>query len=104
MIRRVFMTPSLPDSGGAHGAGSAAAVCVKWGKEKYDVTVDTDESAVVFKAQLLALTGVPVDRQKILVKGGQLKVRHGLALYLSFCLSVSLSVHRLTCRCRTTRI
>jgi ubiquitin carboxyl-terminal hydrolase 14 len=39
-------------------------VSVKWTKHKYDVEIDLTESPLVFKAQLFALTGVPVDRQK----------------------------------------
>ncbi len=37
---------------------------VKWGKEKYTVELNLDESPIVFKAQLYALTGVPIERQK----------------------------------------
>uniref|UniRef100_A0A670I9W7 Ubiquitin carboxyl-terminal hydrolase n=1 Tax=Podarcis muralis TaxID=64176 RepID=A0A670I9W7_PODMU len=51
------------------------AVNVKWGKEKFDgVELNTDEPPMVFKAQLFALTGVQPDRQKVMVKGGTLKV------------------------------
>ncbi|KAG2449717.1 hypothetical protein HYH02_005244 [Chlamydomonas schloesseri] len=47
---------------------------VKWGKESFsDIEVDLSQSPLVFKAQLFALTGVPVDRQKVLLKGTQLK-------------------------------
>jgi len=49
-------------------------VIVKWGKQQFDVEIDTSESVEVFKAQLFALTSVPIERQKIMgVKGGQLK-------------------------------
>ncbi|XP_076001210.1 ubiquitin carboxyl-terminal hydrolase 14 [Genypterus blacodes] len=49
-------------------------VNVKWGKEKFDaVELNTEESPMVFKAQLFALTGVQPDRQKVMVKGGTLK-------------------------------
>ncbi|KJH44118.1 ubiquitin family protein [Dictyocaulus viviparus] len=44
-------------------------VNVKWGKEKYNVLLDLDESPLVFKSQLFALTGVPPDRQKVMIKG-----------------------------------
>ncbi|KAK5982311.1 hypothetical protein GCK32_019644, partial [Trichostrongylus colubriformis] len=44
-------------------------VNVKWGKEKYEVLLDFDEPPLVFKSQLFALTGVPPDRQKVVVKG-----------------------------------
>lgn len=43
-------------------------VNVKWGKEKYEVSLDFDEPPLVFKSQLFALTGVPPDRQKVVVK------------------------------------
>lgn len=51
------------------------AVNVKWGKQKFEnVEVDTSESPLLFKTQLFALTGVPVERQKVMgLKGGQLK-------------------------------
>lgn len=48
---------------------------VKWGKEKFDaVELNTEEPPMVFKAQLFALTGVQPERQKVMVKGGTLKV------------------------------
>ncbi|VDM78433.1 unnamed protein product [Strongylus vulgaris] len=43
-------------------------VNVKWGKEKYQVSLDFDEPPLVFKSQLFALTGVPPDRQKVVIK------------------------------------
>jgi ubiquitin carboxyl-terminal hydrolase 14 len=49
-------------------------VTVKWQKEVFkDVEVDTSQPPLTFKGQLFTLTGVAPDRQKILVKGGQLK-------------------------------
>lgn len=45
-------------------------VNIKWGKETFsDVELNTDDSPVVFKAQLFALSGVQTDRQKIMIKG-----------------------------------
>ncbi|RWS27505.1 ubiquitin carboxyl-terminal hydrolase 14-like protein [Leptotrombidium deliense] len=45
-------------------------VKVKWGKELFsDVELNTDEEPIVFKAQLYALTGVKVERQKVMFKG-----------------------------------
>ncbi|EJT79845.1 ubiquitin carboxyl-terminal hydrolase 6 [Gaeumannomyces tritici R3-111a-1] len=41
--------------------------------KKHDVEVDPESTGEVFKYQLFSLTGVEPDRQKILVKGGQLK-------------------------------
>mmetsp|Transcript_18283 Transcript_18283/g.30040 ORF Transcript_18283/g.30040 Transcript_18283/m.30040 type:complete len:503 (-) Transcript_18283:162-1670(-) len=47
---------------------------IKWNKQKFDnVEVDFAESPLVFKSQLWTLTGVPPERQKIMVKGGILK-------------------------------
>lgn len=52
------------------------AVTVKWGKEKFEgVELNTDEPPMVFKAQLFALTGVQPARQKVMLKGGTLKVK-----------------------------
>ena len=48
-------------------------VSVKWGKEAHNVDVDTSLPGLVFKNQLYSLTGVPPERQKIMVKGGMLK-------------------------------
>jgi len=50
-------------------------VSVKWQKELLrDVEIDTSLPPYVFKGQLFELTGVPPERQKIMVKGGILKV------------------------------
>ena len=46
---------------------------IKHQGKKYDVEVDTTSTGEVLKYQLFSLTGVEPDRQKILVKGGQLK-------------------------------
>lgn len=49
---------------------------MKWGKEKFEsIECNTDEPPVVFKAQLFALSGVQPERQKVMIKGAQLKVR-----------------------------
>ncbi|KAJ2403033.1 deubiquitinating enzyme [Coemansia sp. RSA 2559] len=48
-------------------------VQVKWQGKKFAVDVDTAAPGEVFKMQLFSLTGVAPDRQKVLVKGGQLK-------------------------------
>ncbi|KAE8734219.1 hypothetical protein F3Y22_tig00000778pilonHSYRG00358 [Hibiscus syriacus] len=50
------------------------SVSVKWQKELLKaVEVDTSQPPYVFKCQLYDLTGVPPERQKIMVKGGLLK-------------------------------
>ncbi|ERN15450.1 ubiquitin carboxyl-terminal hydrolase 6 [Amborella trichopoda] len=49
-------------------------VSVKWQKEIFPaVEIDTSQPPLVFKCQLYDLTGVPPERQKIMVKGGLLK-------------------------------
>ncbi|KAK5239944.1 deubiquitinating enzyme, partial [Cryomyces antarcticus] len=48
-------------------------VVVKHQGKKYDVEIDTSGSGEDFKLQLYSLTNVEPMRQKILVKGGQLK-------------------------------
>lgn len=48
-------------------------VAVKHQGKKYDVEVEPSSTGEDFKLQLYSLTGVEPDRQKILVKGGQLK-------------------------------
>nr|XP_011463339.1 PREDICTED: ubiquitin carboxyl-terminal hydrolase 7 isoform X1 [Fragaria vesca subsp. vesca] len=49
-------------------------VSVKWQKELFKaVEIDTTQPPYVFKCQLFDLTGVPPERQKIMVKGGLLK-------------------------------
>ncbi|KAF5179399.1 Ubiquitin carboxyl-terminal hydrolase [Thalictrum thalictroides] len=49
-------------------------VSVKWQKEVFPaVEIDTSQPPLVFKCQLYDLTGVPPERQKIMVKGGLLK-------------------------------
>lgn len=49
-------------------------VKVKWGKNVYpDIELNTDEDPLLFKAQIFALTGVQPDRQKVMLKGAQIK-------------------------------
>jgi ubiquitin carboxyl-terminal hydrolase 14 len=49
-------------------------VSVKWGKETFkDVEVDLSSPPMVFKSQLFALSCVPPDRQKVMIKGALLK-------------------------------
>uniref|UniRef100_A0A7S2T8K6 Ubiquitin carboxyl-terminal hydrolase n=1 Tax=Chloropicon roscoffensis TaxID=1461544 RepID=A0A7S2T8K6_9CHLO len=48
-------------------------VQVKWQRGMYPVEIDTDQPPALFKMQLFSLTGVPPERQKIMVKGGTLK-------------------------------
>ena len=43
-------------------------VTVKWGKNKYDVDIDLTEPISTFKAQVWALTNVPVERQKSMLQ------------------------------------
>ncbi len=48
-------------------------VNVKWNTQRLnDIEVNTDSSPQEFKAMLFSLTGVPPDRQKVLMSGGVL--------------------------------
>lgn len=48
-------------------------VSVKWGKQKFnDVELDTTLDAETFMTQMYCLTNVPVDKQKIMIKGKKL--------------------------------
>jgi ubiquitin carboxyl-terminal hydrolase 14 len=49
------------------------AVIVKHQGKKHEVELDPESNGETFKFQLYSLTGVEPERQKILVKGGQLK-------------------------------
>lgn len=51
----------------------ALAVIVKHQGKKHEVEVDPSSNGETFKYQLFSITGVEPERQKILVKGGQLK-------------------------------
>lgn len=48
-------------------------VTVKWNKQSFDIEADTTQPPSVFKFQMYSLTGVPPERQKIMIKGGMLK-------------------------------
>ncbi|KAL7926736.1 ubiquitin carboxyl-terminal hydrolase 14 [Trichoderma austrokoningii] len=52
---------------------SMITVAVKHQGKKYDVEVDPESNGLDFKLQLFSLTNVEPERQKILIKGGQLK-------------------------------
>jgi hypothetical protein len=45
-------------------------VAVKWQGKKFDIELDTEEPGSTFKFQIFSLTGVPPERQKVLIKGG----------------------------------
>lgn len=61
---------------------SRCVVKIKWGKERYDdVEVNTDEPPEVFKMQLFSLTGVPPDRQKVMISGTMIAVSSTLYFF-----------------------
>ena len=49
-------------------------VKIKHAGNAYDVELDTDLPGIAFKEAIYQKTGVPVDRMKVMVKGGMLKV------------------------------
>jgi len=49
-------------------------VNVKWGKQTFkDIDCDTADDALTFKALLYGMSNVPVDKQKVMIKGKVLK-------------------------------
>ncbi|OAQ60634.1 ubiquitin C-terminal hydrolase [Pochonia chlamydosporia 170] len=52
---------------------ASLTVVVKHQGKKYDIEIDPSSTGEDFKLQLFSLTNVEPDRQKILIKGGQLK-------------------------------
>ncbi len=54
---------------------SLFVVSLKWNKQTFnDFEVDTSLDVPTFKAQIYALTSVPVDKQKVMFKGKIIKV------------------------------
>lgn len=54
-------------------------VQVKHAGKVYDVQLDPDLPPAVFKDAVYQVTGVPVDRMKVMVKGGVLKASYILS-------------------------
>ncbi|XP_026190966.1 ubiquitin carboxyl-terminal hydrolase 6 [Cyclospora cayetanensis] len=64
---------------------------VKWGTKSFSVQIDPNEALEVFQAQLYTLTGVPIERQKLLCKGKTIKADADLkALAAAGCLKIML--------------
>ncbi len=51
-------------------------VKVKWNKSVFDLVLDETQPILDFKKRLIELSGVPLERQKLIVKGTTLKVFH----------------------------
>ena len=49
-------------------------VKVKWNKSVFDLVLDENQPIVEVKKRLIGLSGVPLERQKLIVKGTTLKV------------------------------
>lgn len=49
------------------------AVHIKHAGKTHDITIDTDRPPIAFKENIYQKTGVPIDRMKVMVKGGILK-------------------------------
>ncbi len=59
-----------PDLALLVSAVGSVAVKIKWGTTTFDnVEVDAAQGIDTFRAQVFALTSVPIDRQKVLCKG-----------------------------------
>jgi ubiquitin carboxyl-terminal hydrolase 14 len=50
------------------------SVSIKNGGKTFPVTLDTDAPPAAFKQAVYDATGIPIDRMKVMVKGGILKV------------------------------
>jgi ubiquitin carboxyl-terminal hydrolase 14 len=61
----------------------ALAVHIKHSGKVYDVELDTDLPPTAFKSNVYQATGVPVERMKVMVKGGVLKVRASINSQIS---------------------
>ncbi|CAB03610.2 ubiquitin C-terminal hydrolase Ubp6 [Schizosaccharomyces pombe] len=48
-------------------------IAIRWQGKKYDLEIEPNETGSTLKHQLYSLTQVPPERQKVIVKGGQLK-------------------------------
>lgn len=51
-------------------------VHIKHAGKVHDLPLDPDAPASAFKEAVYQVTGVPVDRMKVMIKGGVLKVRY----------------------------
>lgn len=49
-------------------------VKVKWNKSVFDLSLDETQPILELKKRLIELSGVPLERQKLIVKGTTLKV------------------------------
>jgi hypothetical protein len=65
-FRSPFQTPTIM---------APLKVHVKHAGKKHDLELDPEKQPLAFKEAIYQLTGVPVDRMKVMVKGGVLKVR-----------------------------
>jgi len=71
---RSFLLQQVNPVSAASRTAAMPTVSVKWQKEVFPgIEIDTSQPPIVFKSQLYTLTGVPPERQKIMVKGGILK-------------------------------
>lgn len=51
----------------------ALNVAIKHGGKSYDVVLDPTSPPSAFKQSIYEVTGIPVDRMKVMIKGGILK-------------------------------
>jgi ubiquitin carboxyl-terminal hydrolase 14 len=54
---------------------STVNVIIKWNGQKFPIAVDMEQPGLVFKTQVFSMTSVAPERQKIMVKGGTVKVK-----------------------------
>lgn len=51
----------------------ALQVAIKHAGKAYDVELDPSKPPIAFKENIYAVTGIPTDRMKVMIKGGMLK-------------------------------
>ena len=57
---------------------SPLPVQIKHAGKVHDVQLDTQRPPIAFKEAIYQVTGVPVDRMKVMIKGGVLKVIYNI--------------------------
>merc|ERR1719145_244063 len=66
------MQPVVPGPGTPVPRAGPLVVKVSWGKNKFDVNLDNFESVTAFREHILEMTGVPTDRQTLILTGRRL--------------------------------
>ena len=66
---RIPLTHTLPAPCSSLSVIMSINVVVKWNKQTFNCELDPSLGPEIFKSQIYSLTGVPVERQKLMAKG-----------------------------------